>query len=71
MNVFPGTGMAVGGNRQAAIRLEHGMRDAADVPQLEKHVAAFFVNSLANSTPAFNLLFRVDARRPRITLALL
>ena len=62
-----------GGRRdgQRAARLERGMGDPPDMPELERDPPARPVNRVGHQPPARDLLGRVDTRRQRIADALL
>jgi hypothetical protein len=46
------------------------MRDASDMPKLQKNPAAGLVHRVSYEPPALDLFAAVDAGRPRITLPL-
>ena len=48
-------------NRQHAARLERGMRDAPDMPELQKNDSALGMNGVDHLAPACDLLLGVDA----------
>ena len=48
-------------DRQHAAGLERGMRDPADMPQLQEDDPALGVNGIDDLSPAGNLLLRIDA----------
>ena len=58
-------------HERAAIRLQRGVRDAADMPELEEDVAAARVHEVRDLAPADDLFFRVDAGGVLISLALM
>ena len=53
------------GHGQVAIEID-GIRNAADMPELGKNATALGVHAGGNQLPAFNLLFRPQARRIRV-----
>src|SRR5213079_679589 len=58
-------------DRRAAVRLQRGVRDAPDVPDLDEDAPAALVHALGDLAPARDLFVRVNAGRVLITLALL
>ena len=69
-------GLALGADRRgrdrgAAVRLQRGVRDAADMPELDEDAAAALVHAIGDLAPARDLFLRIDAGRVLIALALL
>ena len=60
-----------GRDRRAVIRLQRGVRDAADMPDLDEDAAAALVHAVGHLAPARDLFLRIDAGRVLIALALL
>ena len=58
-------------DRYAVIRLQRGVRNPADMPELDVDVAAALMNAIGDLAPARDLLLGVDAGRVLIALALL
>src|ERR1700733_10586795 len=58
-------------HRCAAVRLQRGMRDAADMPELKEDVAALRVHALGDLAPSGDLLLRINAGGILISLTLL
>src|SRR3954449_11958219 len=55
-------------NRQHAARLEGGVRDTPDMPELKKDQSALGVSRADDVAPTIDLLFRIDARGARTTV---
>src|SRR5260370_24397058 len=69
-------GLALGADRRrrdrrAAIRLQRGVRNAPDMPDLDEDAAAMLMHAVRYFSPARHLLFGIDSARALITLALL
>src|ERR1700722_11019875 len=58
-------------HRLSAIHLPRGVRDAANMPELDEDVPAALMHAVRDFLPAFDLLLRIDAGRVLIALALL
>ena len=61
-------GTAEGDYRQHAAGLERGMRDAPDMPELEKDQAALGVHGVDHPAPALDLRVRIDAGHARTAM---
>lgn len=59
-----------GGHRGGVARLQRGVRDPADVPELGEDAPAGGVHRVGDLAPAGDLLGAVDARCPGVALAL-
>lgn len=59
-----------GTDRRIASILQTGMRNAADVPELNEDFAIALVNCSRRFFPAFHLLVVINARRKKIALTL-
>ena len=57
-------------DRRHAVGLQRGVRNAADMPQLQEDPAAGLVHGVGHQAPAVDLLPAVDAGRPGVALAL-
>ena len=53
-------------DRQRPARLQVGMRDPADMPELQEDLAAFGVDGVVDLLPGFHLLVGEDAGRPGV-----
>ena len=63
---MPGGCDGAGSHGQCAIK-EHGVRDAAHMPELQKDAPSGLVHRLGDEPPALHLLLRPDARGVGIT----